>query len=189
MPSFTPNNVWGSTPATGAEEELTLTSGQTCLARRMTVEAVITTGLLNEVDSLTGLVDKHTRKVKGGKGPDGVKVEEKDLLKDVDALTTIIGVVDQLLPHVVISPKVVLHYTTQTVGQTKVTKKIPLEGRESGVVYTDQIGLEDKMEIFNWALGGIEAFSTFRRGPDENVGAVENGSGPRGKAKRRRGNR
>lgn len=183
---FTPNNVWASTAIGGVEEELTLTSGQTCLARKMTIQGVLESGMLAQVDSLTGVVDSYTRKVKGGKGvADGTPVISDDILKDPKALITIIGVVDNLLPHILISPKVLPHWTEQTVGSTKVTKMIPAKDRTPDQVYTDQIDLTDKMELFDWALGGLSAFSSFRDKADGDVGSVGAGEGPRRKAKRR----
>jgi hypothetical protein len=69
---------------------------------------------------------------------------------------------DKALPHIVVSPVVKLHFTETTVGKTKVTKTIPVEEREPGVVYTDQIDLGDKAELFNWAAGGLAAMAQFR---------------------------
>jgi hypothetical protein len=186
---FKPNNVWGSTPAAGATEELTLPSGQTCLARRMTIESVIATGLMDEVDVLTATVDKHTRQVKGGnKVPDG-PIIQNSLLKDQAALAAIIGLTDRLVPEIVVSPVIHLHYTITVVGKTKVTKMIAPEDREPGAVYTDQIALDDKMELFNWAMGGLEAFSSFRRESDGDVGTVGAVAGDKKSTKRRPRNR
>lgn len=187
---FTPNNVWASATPENAEEELTLPSGQTCRARRMSIEGVIQAGLVDQLDSLTGTVDSYTRKVKGGKGiPDGTPVIDDALLKDTEALTAIIGMVDNLVPHIVVSPKVVPHWSERVVGKTKVRKLIPVADREPGTVYTDMIGLDDKMHLFDWALGGLEAFSSFRRDSDGAVGDVASREGNRGKAKRRSGRR
>ena len=188
MPSsdFTPNNVWASATPEGAEEELVLPSGQTCRARRMTIEGVITTGLLDEVDSLTSIVDQHTRKVKGGnRVPDGTPVIDDALLKDTEALGSILTVVDSLVPHIVVSPVVHPHWTEQVVGKTKVRRKIAQADRVPGRIYTDMIQLDDKMHLFDWALGGLAAFSSFRGEPGSDVGNVAAREGNRGKAKRR----
>lgn len=169
---FVPNNVWASQPSAQAEQELTLPSGQTCLARKMGVEGVIETGLLAQVDVLTATVDQYSRKVKGGNGvPDGQAIDNS-LLKDPKAMSAIIGLVDRLLPHIVVSPPVKLHFLETKVGSTVVTRKIAPEHREDGVVYSDQIELDDKMELFNWAMGGLEKFTSFRRKADGDVGTV-----------------
>ena len=182
---FVPNSVWASAVPEGAEEELTLPSGQTCRARRMTIESVITTGLLDEVDSLTATVDKYTRTVKGGKGvADGTPVISDDLLKDTAALGSIMSVIDSLVPHIVVSPVVHKHWTEQVVGKTKVRKAIKREDREPGRIYTDMVGLDDKMHLFDWALGGLQAFSSFRGESGSDVGDLAAGEGVGRKGKR-----
>jgi hypothetical protein len=191
MPSdFTPNSVWGTATPEGTEEEVTTPSGQTCRAKKMNIESMIEMGLLAETDAITALVSKHIRKVKGGKGkPDGQEMNEAAVLADPAALKSIIGLTDKVLPHVVVSPVVRLHYTVQTVGKTAVTKKIAVEDRESGVIYTDQIGLEDKMFLFDWAAGGLQAMTNFRAGSTPDVGGVVARKGPKKSAKRNPGDR
>jgi hypothetical protein len=181
MPSenFTPNNVWGSTAPEGSEEELTLPSGQTCRARKVTVTSMIEAGILNNADSLTAMVDQYTRKVKGGKGVvDGTPVVDNKILGDSQALKMMIEMADRSLPAIVISPVVVLHFSERVVGKTTVTKKLNDEERAviraatPGVIFTDQIDLEDKMELFEWGVGGLKAFSSFREEPTTDVGDV-----------------
>lgn len=171
MPSdFKPNNVWGKSKPEG--EELTLSSGQTCLARKMSIESMIQAGMLAEADALTASVTKYTKKVKGGKPTKAAKngaptaqaieLDEHKFLSDPEALKSMIGLMDRALPHIVISPVVHLHYTEKTVGKTKVTKRIPEEDRIEGIVYTDQIDFGDKVELFNFAAGGLGSMLAFR---------------------------
>lgn len=172
MPSeieVSPSNVWASTPATGSEEEVTTPLGQTCRAKRMSIEAMIAAGLLAEADAITAMVSKHIKKVRpGGKKPKktddpGDSIDVPSLMKDPKAVTEMITMLDRLIPHIVVSPVVRLHYTEQTVGKTTVTKTIPVEDREEGIVYTDQIGLEDKMWLFDWSAGGLNSMLAFRQ--------------------------
>lgn len=171
MPSdFTPNNVWGTNSSEG--EELTLSSGQTCLARKMSIESMINAGMLAEADSLTSAVTKYTKKVKGGQPSkaakngvpttQSVEVDEQKFLSDPTALKSMITLMDRALPHIVISPVVRLHFTDQVVGKTKVTQMIPVEDRQEGVVYTDTIDFADKVELFNFAAGGLGSMLAFR---------------------------
>lgn len=171
MPDFTPNNVWGSTTPTDGTEELTTPLGQTLLARKMSIEGMIGAGILADSDALTSMVTKHTRKIKGAKGrADGTEIDERSLLRDPSAITSLIGLMDKALPHIVVSPPVSLHYEEQTVGKTKVTKTIPenkrAEMREEtpGLVFTDQVAFEDKVWLFDWAAGGLSALMQFRNG-------------------------
>lgn len=174
MPSseFSPNAVWASATPVGVEEELTTPSGQTCRAKRMSIEMMIAEGLLAEADSLTALVSKHTRKIKGAKGKaDGSEVNTQSLMRDGAAVSQVIGLVDKLLPRILVSPMVLLHYSEQTVGSTKVTKMLSPEDRieivkehpGKTVVFTDQVGLEDKMWLFDWSVGGLGSMSLFRQ--------------------------
>lgn len=197
MPSdFTPNAVWSSADPEGQTEELTLSSGQTCLAKRVTVTGLIESGILTQADSLTAVVDQYTRKVKGGKGiADGTPVIDSALLRDSATISAMIMMADRSLPAIVISPPVALHFKDVTVGKTTVTKALtPAERKDiqdarPGVVFTDQIGLDDKMELFEWGVGGLKAFSSFRREPQADVGGVVPIEGRRGKTKRRPRNR
>jgi hypothetical protein len=184
---FTPNNVWASNLPEGSEEELTTPSGQTCRARRVTPQSMIATGLLSQVDTLTAVVDKHTRQIKGGNKVADGPVLDQSLMTDPDAMVTMFEIADRVMPHILVSPPVVMHFTETVVGKTKVKRTIPAEERKPGTIYTDMIDLEDKMFLFDWAMGGLAAFSTFRRDSDSDVGDVANREERRGKAKRRSG--
>lgn len=169
MPSenFTPNNVWASNTGADQGEELTLSSGQTCLVRKMSIESMINAGMLAEADALTASVQKHIKKGKQ-KGPKNApqvttqEIDESAFLTDPGALRSMITLMDRALPHIVVSPNVVLHFTEETVGKTKVTKMIKPEDRIEGVVYTDQIDFGDKVELFNYAAGGLGSMLAFR---------------------------
>jgi hypothetical protein len=168
------NNVWASTPATGEEEELTTPTGQTCRAKKMSIESMISEGLLVEADAITAMVAKHMKKVRPGgkqpkKGTEAVDaLDVPSLMKDPKAVTEMITMIDRLLPHVVVSPPVRLHYTETKVGKTTVRKTLSEEDRAEireqvpGTVFTDQIGLEDKMFLFDWAAGGLGSMLAFR---------------------------
>lgn len=161
--SFVPNNVWGSATPAGVEEELTLPSGQTCRARKMSIEGMIESGMLADADVLTAKVQKHTRKVKGAKGKaDGEELNQLSLLKDPSAMKSLTTLLDRALPAIVTSPPVKMHYVTTRVGKTEVTKVVPPEDREEGFVYTDQIDFADKMHLFDWAAGGLASMLSFR---------------------------
>src|ERR1041385_3679666 len=156
--SFVPNQVWGSTTPTGGEEELTLPSGQTCRAKKMSIEGMIEAGVLADADALTATVNKHVRKVKGAKKkPDGNEINTVALLKDPNAMKAMVGMLDRAIPHIVVSPSVRIHYSDVTVGKTTVTKVVAAEDRAPGFIYTDQIDFVDKMFLFDWAAGGLQA--------------------------------
>src|ERR1044072_2705997 len=82
MPSdqeFTPNAVWASSAPSGVEEELTLPSGQTCRAKRMSIEAMIQEGLLANSDALTEWGGKHIKAERGKKAKNSSPARVKEL--------------------------------------------------------------------------------------------------------------
>lgn len=167
------NNVWANTAPLSIGENRTLPSGQTCVARHLGIEDLVAAGILEHADSLTSLVDeKHVRKVRGGRGPDRDQVNMQSVMKDANALRSILTVADKAIPIIVLDPVVKLHYVSTDNG----TRMLGVDEREPGVVYTDQIGLADKMDLFSWAMGDVEGLQSFRNteaGPD--VGAVSTG--------------
>jgi hypothetical protein len=190
MPSdFTPNTVWGST--TNRDEELTLPSGQTCLAHKVRLEDMLSTGMLGEVDALTGIVQRYVKKVGKGKAQKAASQDvDSRILSDPNAVDIMLKVADQVMPAIVVSPVVVCHFKNVTVGKTTVTKALTNEERKAypaGTVFTDQIGLEDKFELFNWGLGGLDSFASFREGPTDDVGDVADVEGHGNSGKRTAG--
>lgn len=154
-------SVWASTAPliAGDEEELTLPSGQTCRARKIGMEGLLQAGLIGEADTLSSLVDqKHVRKVRGAKGKaDGETLDAESLVKDSKGMAALMGMTDKALPMIVVSPVVRLNLDEN--GDV-----IPLAKREKGVIYTDQIGMLDKFELFAWAVGDMAHLNTFRGG-------------------------
>jgi hypothetical protein len=162
MPPTDPqiNNVWGQAVPVDTSVTITLPSGQVCKAKRLGMEGILTAGLLGDADSLTAYVGrKHVRKVKGGKGADTEAVNVRSLANDPEALKKVVFLVDRATPHIVSEPKVHLHLEFLEDGDTRM---IPVEEREEGEIYTDMIGLEDKMFLFQFAVGGSGDLERFR---------------------------
>lgn len=146
--------AWGKNKG-GELHELTVPSGQDCLVRRPGVEPLIEIGLLDKVDGLTGLVDqKHIKRVKGEKS-----VDIDSLAKDKDSLLNVIKTVNDIIVHVVVEPEVL---------------PVPEEGtkRDPESVYVDDIDLNDKMFIFNYAIGGTSDLEQFRQQSEQTAGSV-----------------
>lgn len=142
----------------GGQEDLVVPSGQTCLVSRPGLEGLIRAGVLRNVDSLSAIVSaKHIKKSKKGQ-PD--KVDAESILKDPEALESIIHTVDKVVVHCVIMPQIHMAPNDVTL-------------RQPGVVYTDMVGLEDKMFIFNFVVGGTRDLESFRGGLDSAVGGLE----------------
>jgi len=129
------------------------------------MEGLIQAGILSEADDLTSLVGaQHVRKVRGAKGKaDGQELDTKSLMKDPKALGTMIDVADRAIPLIVVSPVVTCH-------KDENGESIPLEDRERGMVYTDQIDMLDKFELLAFGMGDMESLKSFRGG--EATGSV-----------------
>jgi hypothetical protein len=52
---------------------------------------------------------------------------------------------------------------------------IPRDNREDGVIYTDMIGIEDKVFILKFGIEGITDLNRFREQSKTSVAAVANG--------------
>src|SRR3954468_1066631 len=167
------NNVWASATPVGTTEFITLPSGQTCHARRVGMEGIMSAGLLGDADSLSSYVGtKHIRRVRGGKKADGEVINARSIATDPEALKRIIFLVDRAVPVIVAQPVVMTHFEYQ---DDNTTKMIPAEERVPGQVYTDMIGLEDKMFLFNFAIGGTRDLERFRSESDAAVEDVPDG--------------
>lgn len=155
--------------------DLTVPSGQLCSVRRPGVEGLIRQGLLQKTDSLTSLVDnKHIKRVKGEK-----QVNVASLMTDMDALLKVMDTVDQIMEYVVVQPKLVRAVKTIPVldpdgEETDKTEEVPLneDERIEGVIYTDYVSVEDRMFIFQYAVGGSKDLEQFRKRFRESTGGL-----------------
>lgn len=166
MPEFTPNNVWGQKPVDDTTE-LTVPSGQTCTARRIGLDALMEAGILGEADTLTGIVDrKHVRRVRGANGvADHDEMDASSIMKDPEALKAIMTLADKAVPHIVVEPKVLCHWDDN--GES-----IPDAQRVEGAIYTDMIGFEDKMFLFDFGVGGSSDVARFRERSEAALASV-----------------
>lgn len=131
------------------DEELTVSSGQRCRVRKLDFGDVMDAGMLDKLNTLQGVVDKHVKKSEGAPPTDPMK-----LLADKRTSRQFSQLIDDVVVMVVTAPKL---------------KKPPSDyaKREPGVVYVDTVGLVDKMEIFGHAMGDLDAIAKFRRGASE----------------------
>jgi hypothetical protein len=191
MPSTKHNKVWGSNQSTKDTHELTTPSGQTCSARKMTPDRLLSEGILNQADGLTALVTQHMSKGQNpGKLSDEAVLEL--LVSEGGGMDAVFDLADRALPLIVVDPPVRLHFETVTVGKTTVKKELTPEQRQAvaaavpDVVFTDQIDFEDKMWLFEWAMGGMTQAAAFRGKSGNAVANVAHGPVVQHKAKRAR---
>jgi hypothetical protein len=133
--------------------DLLLPSGEVCRVKRPGPELFLREGMLP--DSLSTVVQQA---INQGKGLPPGKTE--DLVKNERDLAELIRAVDKITLEVVVEPEV-----QDGTG-------IPESERDEDVLYVDEVDLEDKMFIFNFAVGGSSDLVQFRKQLDARMGDV-----------------
>jgi len=130
--------VWKKTRA---EFELEVPSGHVALVRRPGMEAFIKGGLIP--NNLMPIVEQAMK----GEVTDVKEVMAHVTMEDLESIT---GLYDRVVLYCVISPE--LHPE-------------PAEGedRDPEKLYVDEIEMDDKMFIFQWAVGGTSDVEQFRK--------------------------
>lgn len=146
------NNVWGQNKQ---GVDLTVPSGQTCKARRPGMDAFIREGLIP--NNLLPIV----RKAMSGKDPD-----YKEFLEGMDdnMLEDIVRLVDAITIKVVVEPPLFP------------IPADPAEQRFHDRIYVDDVDFEDKMFIFQWAVGGTADLERFRAEQRSALATVPSGA-------------
>lgn len=178
MPPVSTDSKYAPT-SWGAEVlgDLVVPSGQTCQVRRPGMQGLIAEGILDRMDILTAMVnDQHIERVKKGRRPDRVNEITSDPAKILEVLNS----VDRVVAYIVTQPTVRRPVVTDDEG---VERRIEDDDREPGVIYTDLIDVEDKMFLFNYAVGGTRDVARFREQSDAVVGGVDSLEAVEGPAK------
>jgi len=148
--------AWGQT---GGLEDVVCPSGQRALVRRPGIQGLILAGALEEMDSLSAVVDqKHIKRVKGQE-----EIDVESLVKDPKEIMRVINIADRIVLHCVVKP--VLHSVPEND-----------EDREPGVIYVDMVDLDDRLFLMNYAVGGTRDAERFRDERDATVGSLGDGS-------------
>lgn len=169
-------------------QDLEVPSGQLCQVRPAGIQQLLGAGVLDSADTLTSLIDeKHikrtqTRKTgtKGAKpavknnqlqNADGstTEIDTDSLLNDPEKLQKVFSLIDKVAEHMVVQPDVKRPVKLDENGKEVA---LPAQEREDGVVYTDMIELQDKMFLFQYAVGGDTDLESFRNRFSEGVASV-----------------
>lgn len=129
------------------------------------------------------LADIVRRQIAGG--GDAKKVLAEDMFKkavsgDISILKTMMRTVDRIAAYCVVEPKVCWHEReVQRHENPEVVdyEVIPDSERDPEVVYTDEMEDEDKMFIFQFAVGGSSDLTRFRDESARVMGDVPTGEG------------
>lgn len=164
-------------------EDLELPSGNVALVKRPGPAALMAQGVLP--DDLTPIVNDA---LKTGKKVS--KEQTKDLMKDPKALSSLTDAIDRICAVVIVEPAV-LYHRRQVLGEDGEPKMgtdgkeawedIPEEDRdEETYIYTDEVDFDDKMMIFQFAVGGTRDFHRFREELAGSVGDLSSGEAGEG---------
>lgn len=160
--------------------DLTVPSGETCSIRKPDPVALVKAGLIDSLDSLTGLVkSEHIDRVQEGRGPSAV-LTEADLLeavKDKDKLRAGFDLIDKVCEFVVVDPKLIRPVKRDADGTPVLGedgKEIDLRDseRDPSLVYTDDVDFQDRVFIMTVAVGGSRDLEAFRQESNKFVGSL-----------------
>jgi hypothetical protein len=169
---------WGSNPF----EDLTLPSGAICQARKLQIEDMVALGIMDDLDFLGNVVqDEHVDRVKRPQDHAKKKLtkaqqakaqddQTKKLLTDKKTFSKMAAIVDDVCCAVVVQPTVL---RAVTVAEDGTRTPIPAQDRQEGAIYSDTIGFEDKMAIFNFSFSGMEKMAKFREGSESPVADLD----------------
>jgi hypothetical protein len=177
--------------------ELELPSGNMALVRRLRPEAFLTSGLIP--DALSDMVHKAI-KSKKGLPPEATKEIAKDPEKVVQALQ----MMDEVLCYVVMEPPVEMppRCGIEMAGGRRCGEYVDTkdnrhtdpnspdyhifmeDARDEDVLYADEVDLNDKSFIFQFALGGTADLERFREALSSDVADLSDSEAVPSKAKR-----
>lgn len=127
--------------------ELKLPSGNVCLVRNPGMKAFLKSGVIP--DPLVGLV----RQAISG----DTEFDPKQFLQTDEDLEMLFDTLNNVLVEVVMQPKV-LPPPEDSEG-----KIIPLDARDQSKLYADEVDMDDKVFIFQFAVGGTKDLEKFRQ--------------------------
>lgn len=143
--------VWGQNADQRDGFEHRVPSGQLCRLRTMDLQTMVLEGIIEDVDAVSRIVTSDIMKKRNRRST------QTDVQKIVEGLTfmksddgrTMIQLVNDIIPHVVIAPEVL---------------PLPQEGekRVKGKIYVDDIDINDRADIFATVMKGVEKTAQFR---------------------------
>lgn len=163
--------------------ELDLPSGNTALVRRIKPEAFLESGLIP--DPLAPIISEAINSKKGMR-PEALS----DLAQDHTKVGAALEMFDRALVYAVVEPVVqmsppCIQCRAVEVGGNGIHIDRSKEGyhrfegepREPDVLYADDVDLEDKQFIFQYAIGGIADVAKFRHQLESSLADLQSGQG------------
>lgn len=132
---------------------LRVPSGKTAIVRNPGMQVFLSQGMIP--NSLLGPIQAA---LSNGKRPDLKEIEVND-----QTLNDMLNLADAVVIYCVMEPKV-------TSNKDATGAILPLEARDSDKLYVDEIDVEDKMFIFQFAVGGTRDIEQFRKESAQSLG-------------------
>lgn len=161
-------------------EDVRVPSGQLVQVRRPGLNGLVREGILDDLDTLTGIVDdKHIKRVKEPadrkkKAKPSDDMDIVSMAKDGEQIKKVMETMDRVTCYIVVQPEVRPAIIVDE--ETGEERPILDSERDSGVVYVDTVEIEDKVFLMNYAVGGTRDLERFRQELDGVVGSVEDES-------------
>lgn len=130
--------------------DLPVPSGNVCRARRIDLPTLVTQGVIP--NALMPMVTKAIQT-----GEFDAQKELADL--DLEKITDMMSLYDHVMLACVIEPEL---HPVPTAG----------EEREEDQLYVDEVDMDDKVFVFQWAVGGTADVERFREEQNSAMGAV-----------------
>jgi hypothetical protein len=150
--------------------------------RNLSPAAFLSSGMIP--DPLMGIIQKAINSAKG-LPPSAMKEIVADREKIVEALLLF----DRVLTYCAVEPKIQMPPPCTDCGEYLTAKHANdhqyHEGeRDPNVLYADQVVMDDKTFVFQWALGGTKDIQSFRSEQAANVASLSDGQGVQRASKR-----
>lgn len=142
--------AWKSKSTSSEPIPLEVPSGNTALVRPVGMQAFLSEGLIP--NSLLGIVTSNLEKGEKGEAVDEEKVVEElidDIRDNPERLVDVIKMADACTVYCVVQPVVL---PAPQPGETRFADKL----------YVDEVDIDDKMFIMNFAVGGSRQLEPFR---------------------------
>jgi hypothetical protein len=157
-------------------EDLLLPSGGLVLARRPGLQGLMKAGILENLDTLTAIVSTETIPKAEGR-PTGAEAPKVT----AEQITESLRVMDAIVTHCVIQPP--LHAVPTQDDLIAYNEAHPAEPkidvealRDPDLTYVDEVEIEDKTFITQFAMGGTRDLERFRAQSPLAVGSVPAGA-------------
>lgn len=154
-----------------------------CRVRVPDPQALIRLGILDRYDSLSRLVGLKIEELEQkGKAPKQASAEQvQALAANMGDILAGVELIDRIVEYMVIEPKVLRPVLRDEFGKPKLVghqevELLPSE-RDEDQIYTDEVALEDKLFILQFAVGGDQDLDAFRTGTAALMVPVADGEG------------